>query len=138
MDAAYWPDQTWFRGLIDKTVLILADGSLPAASDEVLIRGKYDCVINSIRNYAGNAILSIKPLMSKVIRFRISVGVMVVNWSALRHGLAQRMPSKLAFSVGRGAFYLAAEQRWEGADAGVPATTLISSTTRWPGAGRPR
>jgi len=133
MDAAYWPDQTWFSGLIDKTVLILADGSLPAASDEVLIRGKYDCVINSIRNYAGERTrsLSIQTLDEQGNPLpNTSVGVMVVNWSALRPlaWLKTDAEGKLAFSVGRGAFYLAAEQDGKRALELVPSSdsTLIN------------
>ena len=57
MDSAYFPDQTWFSGMIDKTVLILADGSLASEKDEILASVRYDTVINSTRNYAKNALV---------------------------------------------------------------------------------
>jgi len=113
MDAAYYPDQTWFSGLIDKTVLILADGSLPSEQDEVLIHGKYDCVINSIRNYAGERTRTLRlqtldpegnPLPET------QVGVMVYNWGSLRPLVFVQTDAegKLTLSVGRGDFYLSA------------------------------
>ncbi|HNT52904.1 MAG TPA: transglutaminase-like domain-containing protein, partial [Candidatus Syntrophosphaera sp.] len=113
MDAAYYPDQTWFSGLIDKTVLILADGSLPAEHDEVLVSGRYDCVINSIRNYAGERTRRIsvstvdtegQPLGGA------SLGILVYNWNALRPlvYLETDAEGKFSFSAGRGAFYLSA------------------------------
>ncbi|MDD3143966.1 MAG: transglutaminase domain-containing protein, partial [Candidatus Cloacimonetes bacterium] len=133
MDAAYWPDQTWFSGLIDKTVLILADGSLPADGDEVLVRGQYDCVINSIRNYAGDRTrsLTIQTLDEQGNALpNTTVGVMVVNWGALRPliWLKTDAEGKFTLSVGRGAFYLAAEQDGKKALELVPSgdSTLVS------------
>ncbi|MBP7205997.1 MAG: transglutaminase domain-containing protein [Candidatus Cloacimonetes bacterium] len=133
MDAAYYPDQTWFSGLIDKTVLILADGSLPSAGDEVLVRGKYDCVINSIRNYAGERTRSLTIQTTDEQGFPLpntSVGVMVVNWAALRPLIWIKTDSegKFTLSVGRGAFYLAAEKEGKRALELVPSgdSTLIS------------
>ena len=113
MDAAYYPDQTWFSGLIDKTVLILADGSLPSARDEVLAQGRYDCVINSIRNYAGDHTRTVKfttvgtdgqPLP------QTAIGIMVYNWNSLRPLVFVETDAKGEFSlsVGRGAFYASA------------------------------
>ncbi len=113
MDAAYFPDQTWFSGLIDKTVLILADGSLPSPRDEVLAQGRYDCVINSIRNYAGDRARSVKfttvgpdgrPLP------HTSIGIMVYNWNSLRPLAFVETDAKGEFSLsaGRGAFYASA------------------------------
>ncbi len=130
MDAAYWPDQTWFSGLIDKTVLILADGSLPSASDEVLTRGQYDCVINSIRNYAGDRTrsLSIQTLDEQGVPLpNAAVGVMVVNWGALRPLIWIKTDSegKFTLSVGRGAFYLAAEKEGKRALELVPSGDSI-------------
>ncbi|MCB5285764.1 MAG: transglutaminase-like domain-containing protein [Candidatus Cloacimonetes bacterium] len=133
MDAAYWPDQTWFSGLIDKTVLILADGSLPADGDEVLVRGQYDCVINSIRNYAGDRTrsLTIQTLDEQGNALpNTAVGVMVVNWGALRPliWLKTDAEGKFTLSVGRGAFYLATEQDGKRALELVPSgdSTLVS------------
>ncbi len=113
MDAAYHPDQTWFSGMIDKTVLILANGSLPAENDEVLRSGRYDCTINSIRNYAGERTRNLKiqtldaegnPLADT------SVGILVYNWGTLRPLIYVKTDSagKYTLSVGRGAFYLSA------------------------------
>jgi transglutaminase-like putative cysteine protease len=127
MDAAYYPDQTWFSGLIDKTVLILADGSLPSKNDEVLAQGKYECVINSIRNYAGERARSLsirtvdesgKPLPGTAI------GVMVYNWNSLRPLTWIETDSLGTFtlSVGRGAFYLSAYKD------GKQALTLVPSS----------
>lgn len=116
MDAAYYPDQTWFSGMIDKTVLILADGSLPSADDEVLAQGRYEAVINSIRNYAGERSRRIKlqtvdgqgnPLAET------AVGIMVYNWNMLRPltFISTGKDGRYEFSAGRGAFYLAAAQQ---------------------------
>ncbi|MDZ4122167.1 MAG: transglutaminase domain-containing protein, partial [Candidatus Cloacimonadaceae bacterium] len=113
MDNAYHPDQTWFSGLIDKTVLILADGSLPSVSDEVLVRGKYDSVINSTPNYTRERNRSIE--LSFIDEDgnsipEVSIGVMVYNWSSLRPISYLKSDDKgsLTFSVGVGAFYLLA------------------------------
>lgn len=113
MDAAYYPDQTWFSGMIDKTVLILADGSLPDASDEVLSAGKYEALINSIRNYAGERTrtLNIQTLDEKGSPLgNCAIGIMVYNWGALRPLTYVNTDEKgrLSISVGRGAFYVAA------------------------------
>ncbi|MBW6514308.1 MAG: transglutaminase-like domain-containing protein [Candidatus Syntrophosphaera sp.] len=113
MDAAYYPDQTWFSSLIDKTVLILADGSLPSDRDEVLVQGKYECVINSIRNYAGENTRTLdlrtvdaqgRPLADVELSF------MVYNWNSLRSLATVRSKQDGTFriSVGRGAFYISA------------------------------
>ena len=99
--------------MIDKTVLILANGSLPAENDEVLRSGRYDCTINSIRNYAGERTRNLKiqtldaegnPLADT------SVGILVYNWGTLRPLIYVKTDSagKYTLSVGRGAFYLSA------------------------------
>jgi hypothetical protein len=113
MDAAYYPDQTWFSGMIDKTVLILADGTIPSERDEVLVRGERDCVINSIRNYAGERTRRLKLLITDERGDPVpeaAVGVMVYNWGTLRSlvFLQSDAQGRLEFSVGRGAFYLSA------------------------------
>ncbi|MDD2505819.1 MAG: transglutaminase-like domain-containing protein [Candidatus Cloacimonetes bacterium] len=113
MDAAYFPDQTWFSGMIDKTVLILAEGSLAAEDDEVLIRGNYDTIINSTANYAKDRTRRVeiicvdedaKPLAD------VQVAVMVYNWGALRPIIYLRSDAngRLGFSTGSGDFYLSA------------------------------
>ncbi|MDP2172407.1 MAG: transglutaminase domain-containing protein [Candidatus Cloacimonadaceae bacterium] len=113
MEAAYFPDQTWFSGMIDKTVLILADGSLASGDDEVLITGKYDTVINSIRNYAKERTrtlkLSIVAAAGEPLP-KVSFGVMVYNWGSLRSliWLETDAEGKFDLSVGRGAFYISA------------------------------
>jgi len=126
MDAAYYADQTWFSGLIDKTVLILADGTLPSASDEVLVRGKYDCVINSVRNYAKEhtRALTLKTVDAEGNALpKTSLGIMVYNWNSLRPLVYVESDSTGAFtlSVGRGAFYVLAYKD------GKQALQLISS-----------
>jgi len=127
MDAAYYPDQTWFSGMIDKTVLILADGSLPSEQDEVLSRGRYDCVINSVRNYAGER--------TRTIRIRtldaqgnplgkVPVRVMVYNWYSLRvlAEFATAEDGSFTLSTGRGGFYLCASLDGRQALVPVPST----------------
>lgn len=113
MDAAYYPDQTWFSGMIDKTVLIIADGTIPAASDEVLNKGKYDVTINSTRNYAGDRTRTLKLVCTDASGNpipEVSVGVMVYNWKSLRPIAYVRTNADgyIQMSVGRGAFYLVA------------------------------
>jgi hypothetical protein len=111
MDAAWFPDQTWFSGMIDKTVLILADGSLATDQDEILYTGKYDTVINSTRNYAKERSRLIKlsvtdPLGAAVDK--ANVIPMVFNWGALRalSSLSTDDRGELEFTAGRGAFFL--------------------------------
>ncbi len=113
MDAAYYPDQTWFSGLIDKTVLILADGTLPSESDEVLVRGKYECLINSIRNYAGERTRSVKIQVRDEQDIPVpeaDLGIMVYNWNSLRPliFIKSEADGSCKFSAGRGAFYVSA------------------------------
>lgn len=113
MDAAYHPNQTWFSGLIDKTVLILADGSMPTAQDEILAEGSYELQINSTRNYAKERTRDIEVQVldqdGQAVP-KAAVSVLVFNWGALRTltTLSSDEEGKLKFSAGRGAFYLSA------------------------------
>lgn len=113
MDAAYFPNQTWFSGMVDKTVLILADGSLPTATDEVLYSGAFDTVINSTSNYAKERTRSIR------LRCLDSEGnalancplvILVYNWGALRPLTAIKTDEQgwAAFSAGSGDFFVSA------------------------------
>lgn len=113
MDAAYWLDQTWFSGMVDKTVLILTEGSLPAQEDEVLVKGRYKTVINSTRNYVGErtrniSIRCVDELGSPLKDARVNI--MVYNWSALRSIITLKADAKgqLNFSSGSGDFYISA------------------------------
>jgi len=111
MDMAYFPDQTWFSGLVDKTVMILAEGSLATWDDEVLAKGKYETLINSTRNYTKERSRTIKL---KVINengkpvTNAYVIPMVFNWGSLRAltVLTTNKNGYLQFTAGRGAFYL--------------------------------
>ncbi|MEF3695202.1 MAG: transglutaminase-like domain-containing protein [Candidatus Cloacimonadota bacterium] len=125
MDGAYFPDQTWFSGMIDKTVLILADGSLAAEGEEVLGRGRYDTTINSIRNYAKERTRTIS------IRSQNSDGTgiddllitpLVYNWGSLRAITTMQADSlgSRTLSVGRGAFFLMLSKGEERALVPVP------------------
>ncbi len=111
MDAAWFPDQTWFSGMIDKTVMILADGSLAAENDEILSTGTYDTLINSTRNYAKDRTRKLK-LKVKKPNGKPAAGAtvipMVFNWGSLRalSYLTTDEKGYLEFSCGRGAFYL--------------------------------
>lgn len=111
MDAAWFPDQTWFSGMIDKTVMILADGSLASENDEILATGKYEKLINSTRNYAKER--------TRIIKIKVSDGQgkpaakariipMVFNWGSLRAITYLNSDDNgcLQFSAGRGAFFL--------------------------------
>ncbi len=111
MDAAWFPDQTWFSGMIDKTVMILADGSLASENDEILATGKYETLINSTRNYAKERTRTIKVKVldgqgNPVAKARIIP--MVFNWGSLRAitYLNSDDDGCLQFSAGRGAFFL--------------------------------
>jgi hypothetical protein len=114
MDAAYFPDQTWFSGLINKTVLILSEGTLPALEDEVLIQGRYECIINSTPIYAKEhtRILKLKTLdeQGKPLPETI-VGFLVFNSGTLRSLIYVQTDDngQLELSVGQGAFYLVAD-----------------------------
>ncbi len=128
MDAAYFPDQTWFSGMIDKTVLILADGNLAPEGEEVLYQGPWDSTINSTVNYARERTRSLRlnvvdPLGKPVDRAMVTP--MVYNWASLR-GITSTFTDKLGnlkLSVGRGAFYLMVYKD------GLSALELIPSST---------
>ncbi len=124
----YYYDQDWFSGMIDKTVLILADGSLPSPKDEVLARGRYDSVINSTRNYAGDRTRTIKVLTVDEDGNSVAetaLGIMVYNWGTLRPLTFVQCDAdgKFEFSAGRGAFYLTASKDSLQALALVPSGT---------------
>lgn len=113
MDAAYYPNQTWFSGMVDKTVLILADGSMGDTDEEVLFSGRYDSVINSTQNYSKERTRKVSlscvdeegnPLSN------VQIGVMVFNWGALRPLiiLQSDKEGRLSFTTGRGDFYISA------------------------------
>lgn len=113
MDNAYWLDQTWFSKQVDKTVLILTEGSLPAKEDEVLSKGRYTSVINSTPNYVQERTRRISidcvdqngnPLADT------RIGIMVYNWAALRPitMLKTDTMGHLSFSSGCGDFYISA------------------------------
>jgi len=111
MDMAWFPDNTWFSDLVDKTVLILADGTLTTWKDEVLIKGKYDAVINSTANYTKerSRIVKIKVLNKNNVPIpNANVIPMVFNWGSLRSliNLTTDKNGYLEFTTGRGAFYL--------------------------------
>jgi len=113
MDAAYFPNQTWFSGMVDKTVLILAQGSLAADEDDVLISGRYDAVINSTPNYAAERTRNIEirsiDQTGEAIP-EVKVAVMVYNWGALRPIIVLKTDEngRLSFSAGSGDFFLSA------------------------------
>lgn len=111
MDAAWFPDQTWFSGMIDKTVMILADGSLASENDEILATDKYETLINSTRNYARERTRTIKVKVldgqgNPAAKARIIP--MVFNWGSLRAITYLNADNNgyLEFSAGRGAFFL--------------------------------
>ena len=115
MDAAYFPDQTWFSGLIDKTVLILAYGSLASSNDEVIASGRYHKSINSTPNYAGERTRQVQITVLDEAGQAVSeaaLGIFVYNWGTLRPISYFRADEQGQFtiSVGRGAFYLAAQK----------------------------
>jgi hypothetical protein len=111
MDMAWFPDNTWFSDLVDKTVLILADGTLTTWEDEVLIKGKYDAVINSTANYTKERSRKVKIKVLNKNNMPIpnaNVIPMVFNWGSLRSliNLTTDKNGFLEFTTGRGAFYL--------------------------------
>ncbi|HQQ68237.1 MAG TPA: transglutaminase domain-containing protein, partial [Candidatus Cloacimonadota bacterium] len=135
MDAAYHPNQTWFSGLIDKTVLILADGSMPTPQDEILAEGDYDVLINSTRNYAKERTREIKVSVTDESGQAVDnaiVSVLVFNWGSLRtlSSLFTDNEGNLKFSAGRGAFYLSAYKDGKQALAQVESDTLSTVTVK--------
>jgi hypothetical protein len=69
--------------MIDKTVLILADGSLASPNDEVLSSGRYDKLINSTSNYAKERTrmleISVTDDKGKAVPEAL-LGILVYNW----------------------------------------------------------
>ena len=113
MDAAYFPDQTWFSGLIDKTVLILADASLASSNDELISTGRYDQVINSTPNYAKERSRNLQINVQEEAGNAASnalLGIFVYNWGSLRpiSYFQADEDGHFNINVGRGAFYIAA------------------------------
>ncbi len=110
MDSAYFPNQTWFSAMVDKTVLILTEGSLPADGEEILSRDDSGAVINSTRNYLGDRT---RKLNLKILDGsgnpapETTVSIMVYNWSSLRpiYRTQTDQNGELSISVGKGAFY---------------------------------
>ncbi|MDD2229903.1 MAG: transglutaminase-like domain-containing protein [Candidatus Cloacimonetes bacterium] len=135
MDAAWFPDQTWFSALIDKTVLILADGSLASENDEILVKGKYDTSINSTRNYAKDRSRLIKVHVADSLGKPISdasVIPMVFNWGSLRALtlLSTDKNGDLRFTAGRGAFYLSFYAKGQKALEFVPSGSEVSKEVK--------
>ncbi len=113
MDTAYHPNQAWFSGLVDKTVMVFASGTMADESDEVLNTDTYGSLINSIVHYSeGRSRMlhlrfvdaEMKPLP------RTAFAVMVYNWGQLRPLTHLRSAEDGTFGmrVGRGAFYISA------------------------------
>jgi len=128
MDSAWFPDQTWFSGMIDKTVMILADGSMAAENDEVLATGNYDTLINSTRNYAKERSRTIKLKVQDSRGLPLSnarVIPMVFNWGSLRAitYLNTDDDGFLKFSAGRGAFFLSVYHKGKKALQYVPSSS---------------
>lgn len=137
MDAAYFPNQTWFSGMIDKTVMILAEGSLASEDDEVLISGRYDSVINSTPNYAGERTRRVDIVCVDEAGEAVpsaQVAVMVYNWGALRPLIFLKTDDsgRLSFSAGSGDFYLLAYKAGKQALALVKASAAkINAVELW-------
>jgi hypothetical protein len=113
MDAAYFPNQTWFSAMVDKTILILTEGSIPADGEEILYQDDSGAVINSTRNYLGERTrtlnLKIRDEKGNPVP-ETTVSIMVYNWSSLRPILRAQTDQngELSLSVGKGAFYVLA------------------------------
>jgi len=111
MDMAWFPDNAWFSDLVDKTALILADGTLTSQNDEVLLKGKYETLINSTANYTKERSRKVKIKVTDANNKPIpdaNVIPMVFNWGSLRPliNLTTDKNGYLEFTTGRGSFYL--------------------------------
>jgi hypothetical protein len=112
-DGGYWPNQTWFTSLVNKMVIITADGTLPAPDDEVLSQDQYGAVINSIKYYAGE---NTRTLKLKVIDkdgkavAKANLGIDVYNYYSLRPQTFTQTDDKgeKTITVGQGAFFIMA------------------------------
>ena len=112
-DGGYWVNQTWFSSLTGKMVLITADGTLPAAEDEVLAKDNYSAVINSIRYYAGDKVrkVNVSVLDKNGAPFAGAVlGIDVYNYYSLRPQAFTKTDEtgRKTFTAGQGAFYIMA------------------------------
>ncbi|MBM4403786.1 MAG: transglutaminase domain-containing protein [Candidatus Cloacimonetes bacterium] len=132
MDSAYHPNQTWFSGLVDKTVMVFASGTMADTSDEVLSTDTYGSLINSTVHYSEGRSRTLKlsfvdadhkPIPQAIF------AVMVYNWGQLRPLCQLRADQTGTFNlrVGRGAFYISALHKPE-KDAGIKALQLIPSS----------
>jgi len=112
-DGGYWVNQTWFSGLTGKMVLITADGTLPAAEDEVLAKDDFEAVINSIKYYAGDKVrkVHVRVVDKEGEPFAGSVlGIDVYNYYSLRPQAFTKTDEngEKNFTAGQGAFYIMA------------------------------
>jgi len=112
-DGGYWPDQTWFTGLANKMVVIVADGTLPAKDDEVLAQDEYGASINSIKYYAGENTRTLKlKVMDKDGKpiAKCPIGIDVYNFQSLRPQtfIQTDENGEKIITVGMGAFFVMA------------------------------
>lgn len=127
-DGDYFPDQNWFTGLTDKMVVIVADGTLPAADDEILSQDEYGATVNSIKHYARERTrsLTIQVLDNKgkpVAKCPIAIDV--YNYFSIRpqaYTYTDSLGNK-TLTVGQGAFYLMAFKDSLSAIQFVPSST---------------
>ncbi len=112
-DGGYWPDQTWFSGLANKMVVIVADGTLPAKDDEVLSQDEFGASINSIKYYAGDYTRTLKlkvvDINGKAVA-KCPIAIDVYNFFSLRPQTYIQTDDKgeKTITVGMGAFFLMA------------------------------
>jgi len=132
MDTAYHPNQTWFSGLVDKTVMVFASGTLPDESDEVLSSDSYGSIINSTVHYSADRSRMLHLTLVDADQSPLpnaTFAVMVYNWGQLRPLIQLRTDEGGRFSmrVGRGAFFISALYNAD-KDAEIKALHLIPSS----------
>lgn len=109
-------NHSWFTSLIDKAVLVNAEGTLPDNDEEILVRGRYQSYINSTSYYQSefNRTRKIKFTVkhnSEIVK-DANISILVYNWGSLR-SIMEVLPDSTgskSISLGQGSLFVLASK----------------------------
>lgn len=114
-EAEYDLRRAWFTGLINKAIMVIAEGAYPDSSEEVLTGDRYTSYINSTCNYANSENASRKIHVTVLDAnnkpaTNAYLSVMVYNWGMLRPLMQFQLDKegKKDFTIGSGACFIMA------------------------------